>query len=441
MKYKILSLDGGGSWALVQARVLQDIYGDIRGHELLRKFDMVIANSGGSLVLACLCNDMLLSEIVSVFRNERQRKEVFSVLKFWEKFIWRNIASLVTRKLGPRYHTKRKREGLRKVLTEMDYLFKEGKITAPIVDTQLHKIPTIIKKESLQILIVGYDYFRERVNFFRSNPKSLTDSFGSADFYTTTLGHAIHSSSNAPVNYFDEPAQIATERLTAPEKDIRKAWYWDGGVSGFNNPVLAGLVEAITNDEGERKREDYCILSIGTSTGSRAVLTDALTSTYDAVRIAAEKNRDNPFTITSSKSGFAKDINKLATSILSDPPDSATFIAYSFLDPALTNNANLVRINPCLSPVKNTETGIYEPPEVYNDSKNDHRTYRDILDLDMDAVEEKEVEMINDLCDKFIVTDNSPFLPNQFIRGNAGGKHLGFGSYQEAKKKWVTDCM
>ena len=46
MSYKILSLDGGRSWALIQARILQDIYGDIKGHELLKHFDVVIANSG-----------------------------------------------------------------------------------------------------------------------------------------------------------------------------------------------------------------------------------------------------------------------------------------------------------------------------------------------------------------------------------------------------------
>ena len=77
MAYRILSLDGGGSWALVQARVLLDMYGDIRGHELLRKFDMAIGNSGGSLVLASLCNDMKLSEVIAVFRNRDQRKEVW----------------------------------------------------------------------------------------------------------------------------------------------------------------------------------------------------------------------------------------------------------------------------------------------------------------------------------------------------------------------------
>src|SRR5439155_11891013 len=107
MSYKILSLDGGGSWALIQAKVLQDIYGNLRGHELLRKFDMAIANSGGSLVLACLCNDMKISEAIAVFRNVEQRKQVFSTLSFWEKLNLRNIASF-TSVLGPKYSTKRK---------------------------------------------------------------------------------------------------------------------------------------------------------------------------------------------------------------------------------------------------------------------------------------------------------------------------------------------
>ena len=113
MSYKILSLDGGGSWALIQARVLQDIYGDLNGHELLKKFDMVIANSGGSLVLATLCNDMKLSEIISVFEDEGKRKQVFSKLSFWEKLKWRNIASL-TNVLGPKYSMERKLSGLKK---------------------------------------------------------------------------------------------------------------------------------------------------------------------------------------------------------------------------------------------------------------------------------------------------------------------------------------
>ncbi len=85
MSYKILSLDGGGTWVLIQACILQDIYGDINGHEILKKFDMVIANSGGSLVLAALCNDMKPSKIVAVFRNQSERGKIFPRLKFYER--------------------------------------------------------------------------------------------------------------------------------------------------------------------------------------------------------------------------------------------------------------------------------------------------------------------------------------------------------------------
>src|SRR5215510_57735 len=102
MSYKILSLDGGGSWALVQARVLIDIYGDINGHELLRQFDMAIANSGGSLVLACLCNDMLLSEICEVFEDENSRRQVFSELNFFGQLARKILG------IGPKYSAKKK---------------------------------------------------------------------------------------------------------------------------------------------------------------------------------------------------------------------------------------------------------------------------------------------------------------------------------------------
>ena len=52
-KFRILSLDGGGSWALIQVRALQAIYGDPdkKGHEILSDFDMVAANSGGSIMI------------------------------------------------------------------------------------------------------------------------------------------------------------------------------------------------------------------------------------------------------------------------------------------------------------------------------------------------------------------------------------------------------
>lgn len=427
MAYKILSLDGGGSWAMIQARVLLDIYGDIRGHELLRKFNMTIANSGGSLVLACLCNDMKLSEIISVFTDQKQRKLVFSGLTLAEKLKRRNIISMITRHLGPKYDTKRKHEGLLKVLKEHDHLYASAKIAKPVAECFLDELPAIIGCD-LKIIIVGFDYFRERATFFRSDLGSNTDKFSSK--FQITLVDAIHSSSNAPVNYFDAPAEVEIHYSKA---DMRQKLYWDGAVSGFNNPVLAGLVEATTNNY--EKPEDYCILSIGTGTGSRAILTDYKHSTDPAIKAIYDKNRDNPLAITDTSFSFADDIKKMSTSILGDPPDSATFIAYSILDPSLSNTASLVRINPCIAPEKD-ENHVYGLPSAYKNEPTGKNKFIRLLDMDMDAVEDDEIDLIIDLCDKFI---NEEGLRNQLIRGNPGDeKILGQASYRKAKEKWIT---
>jgi patatin-like phospholipase/acyl hydrolase len=433
MSYKILSLDGGGSWALVQARVLLDIYGDIRGHELLRQFDMAIGNSGGSLVLACLCTDMKITEIIGVFKNQDEREQVFSELTFWDRI--HDLPAFI-KSLGPKYSMQRKLEGLRKILAAKDHMFNEKSIQKPIIDTPLNELPAIIKKESLQLLIVGFDYFHERVSFFRSNPKSETDKFSAGKFYQVTLAHAIHSSSNAPISYFDAPAQINVSLLNG--NDSRTAWYWDGAVSGFNNPVLAGLIEAITNNY--KSPQEYSILSLGTGTGSQAIITDYEYSSNPDIKAIYDKNKDNKdFAITNTSSGFLQDIKKMSESILDDPPDSSTFIAYSILDPSLSNKANLIRINPCTRAVLNNATGLYDAPEVYRNMQDGVQTFKDLMNLGMDAVKDKEVNLIDEMCNKFIVNDSSPCLDNQLIRGDAGtGVYLGQPNYREAKAKWMS---
>jgi patatin-like phospholipase/acyl hydrolase len=428
MPYKILSLDGGGSWAMIQAKVLKDIYGDIRGHQLLKEFDLVIANSGGSLVLATLCNDMLLSEIISVFEDENQRKQVFSKLSFWEKLNLRNITSL-TSVLGPKYSTKRKLSGLKSVFNKYDGLIKQGKTTKSVIETPLNELPAIIGKADLQIVIVGFDYFKQRASFFRSNTQSLTDVFSNGKFYQVTLGDAIHSSSNAPVNYFDSPAEINISLLGGNDK--RKTWYWDGAVSGFNNPILGGLIEAITNNVTIPLSE-YKILSLGTGTGGQAIIADYQNSTDPRIAAIYQKNINNKLALTDNHSSFIADIQKMSTSILGDPPDSASFIAYSIIDPSLSNNACIVRINPCIKPILNTDTLLFEAPSVYHNNQQD---FIKLMDLDMDAVANDEVALIQQLCDKFIV-NGGICLPNQLIRGDESGLHLGDATYREAKARW-----
>jgi len=431
MSYKILSLDGGGSWALIQAYVLQDLYPNASGHDVLRQFDMVIGNSGGSLVLAALCNNMSPAHIIHVFEDEKCRKKVFSSLTLGEKFFpARNRLSLFRNifHIGPKYKASRKLEGLREILTEHDLLFRNKKISTPVVDTWMDELPAIIGKKDLQLIIAGFDYFRERVVFFRSNLDSNTDRFSRDKQFRITLGHAIHSSSNAPVNYFDEPASVNIERREKNEK--RTTWFWDGGVAGFNNPVLAALVEALTNGNG-RNLSEYKILSIGTCLRQRAIITDFSTSTDPVIKKVYDENKFNPYVVSDTRFKFLHDVRKVAGSILSDPPDSASFIACSILHPSLqTSEPNLVRINPCITPI--LVDGIYQPALAYMD---DESTFKKILDLDMDAVEDDEILLIKDLCMKFI-TDAEVCVPNQYIRGDRKTDHLGFGTYSEAKKRW-----
>jgi len=250
------------------------------------------------------------------------------------------------------------------------------------------------------------------------------------------LGHAIHCSSNAPVNYFDAPAEVSPyifQKKPEFKEPVYRGttWFWDGAVSGFNNPVLAALVEATTNGADPK---NCCILSIGTGTGNKAILTDVGTSNDPADIAKFKANKGNQFVITDPSASLKADIKKMATSILDDPPDSATFIAYSFMDPSLSGNANLVRINPCYSPEYDKATSRFVIPKVYQDEE---QRFLSLLKLDMDAVETPEIDLIKDLCKRFI-TESENCLQNQLVRGDISGEKIGYPTYKAAKLKWKT---
>jgi len=86
--FRILSLDGGGCWALIQAKALLDIYGDVSGRVLLTNFDLVAANSGGSIVAAALAADFKPSDIVARFMDEGWRRRIFVDLHWYQKIFF-----------------------------------------------------------------------------------------------------------------------------------------------------------------------------------------------------------------------------------------------------------------------------------------------------------------------------------------------------------------
>ena len=118
-----------------------------------------------------------------------------------------------------------------------------------------------------------------------------------------TLADAIHASTNAPVNYFDGPARFPLGG--------HPARYWDGGLTGCNNPVLAAVTEAIVLGQSPG---DIRALSIGTA----------------SVALASPQVNDqaSPYLQARTQQSLVNDLGKLATAILDDPPDIASFLAH-----------------------------------------------------------------------------------------------------------------
>ena len=103
-KFKILSLDGGGTWALLQVRALQLIYGpNITGHEVLKDFDLVAANSGGSITAAGLFANLSLEKIMNLFEDEKTRRAIF-----YSNHNPLDAALEAILKIGPKYSTEQK---------------------------------------------------------------------------------------------------------------------------------------------------------------------------------------------------------------------------------------------------------------------------------------------------------------------------------------------
>jgi predicted acylesterase/phospholipase RssA len=421
--YRILSLDGGGSWALIQVKCLRKLFAetfnnpDPTGHEVLAEFDLVSANSGGSLVAAAMAENLRLSEIEKIFDDEKLRSKVFSRLSFFEKSLLASIARIF--KIGAKYATRRKHVALKEILpgiAQIDMMNIPGHIA----------LNGAIKT---QFLIIAYDYYRNRAELFRSDCdsmaatsvierklKNLTSQAATSTDCMVSLVDAIHASSTAPVNYFNEPATFKVNN--------KPKYYWDGGVTGNNNPVLVAVTEAICN-KAQYGIENIQVLSIGTGTVSQLQYDEEIPAKYDELKAKQEAP------------GLIKDIQKMGTSILNDPPDTAAFVAYMILNPDMpAKPVDFIRMNPALRPILvDDATGKHwDLPAGINKDE-----YVKLNTMDMDAVEDEEVSLIKKLCDNWL---NGGGVPNQSIRSNTSLDCLiGHPDFDAAKadfKNWFT---
>lgn len=356
MSYRILSLDGGGSWALLQAKALDQLYPGKSGHQILAEFDLVAANSGGSIVLGGLIKDLTPAAIVDLFHDEPTRRSLFVPAPFYKR----------VPKIGPRYSTAAKREGLAKLLG------REG--GRAMRDIQ----PAGAGGQPVKLVIVAFDYDQKRATFLRSYA-----SHAGPPAATISLLDAVHASSTAPVRFYDAPSVVGEHR------------YWDGGVGGYNNPAMAAVVEAMIEGAAPATIR---VLSLGTG-AVRLAPRDAEVQAPDALR----QPLDEP--------GLFADIANLATSILDDPPDAAIYTAYITLGnkpnpQTRSGSGSVVRLSPCIQPVFDQGRRSWDLPRGLK------KDFADLVKLEMDATEQPDIERLIRLGDAWIAGD----VPNLPVR-------------------------
>ena len=245
----------------------------------------------------------------------------------------------------------------------------------------------------------GFDYDRLHEVFFRTDPGLLDNVHGDLPrqdmVINATFAEAIHASSTAPVNYFDAPATW----------NNGEANFWDGAMGGFNNPVLAGTVDAVSSGVN---RADIRVLSIGTAS---------------VVLPEAGEAQDPSLVLKNRTQGTVTNIKTAAGCILDDPPDSASYVTHVLL--GSSNPSQLVRMNPMIQPVWN---GKWLVPNGW--TLDD---FKYMSNLDMDATAYNDVLRIDNLANLWIQGN----ISNQGIRSDRWLEvQVGYSEFEKAREAW-----
>ena len=407
--FRILALDGGGTFSLIQAKALADLYPGLSGHEVLGKFDLVAGCSGGAIVAAALIEGMSPDDIVKLFLDHDNRSRLFSPLAPKDRRIQRFTAMLahlggIGAPFGPRFSTDDKLEFLHAIFP------KFGKLMLEDISSR----PEVTNGHPTNFIFVTFDFDRDRTRILRSNPASNASTFPRI-VPRLTVAEAAHASSTAPINWFDAPAKFnGTD-------------FWDGAMTGYNNPVLAGVTEAMACGIPPG---DVRVLSIGTST------------------VYPKLDRSL---------AFADQLAKVASLIISDPPDAHSLISHIMLGGSLPvaeidcpfGETHVVRMNPIVQPVYDVNEDEFRWPAGWSAA--------DIVRLralDIATVDREDVALIVRLADEWLKDgwNNQPLRAGgrlfEAMTGRCGGIGLrratailcevGHPHYSSAKVTWST---
>ncbi|WP_031429013.1 patatin-like phospholipase family protein [Flavimarina sp. Hel_I_48] len=397
--YKILSLDGGGSWALIQLLTLKDRYGNLSGHEILKKYDLVIANSGGSIVLAALAENYSLDEAMDLFQVKANRESIFYKNSFKDRYFPIDYLRALGIPFGPKYSSKKKKEAFINLFPN-------------IHEVQMTEIPAKIGKESLKIVVCTYDALNNRAKFFKSYGANKKE------FDSIKLTEAINGSSNAPVQYFDFPV-----RFKAKKSDIFFE-LWDGALGGFNNPVLAGIIEAFKLGIDFK---DIRVVSLGTSNSLMSADTKKKFWERKQTAVRFRRKKWALGKLTSQFNFFKDTVLNQAKTILYQPPDTANYIAMMFLKATTGRDSqdNILRLSPLIHYDNGTALEII--PLI-----------QQLYSLDMDLTEDKDIKALHD-CFKAWKAGHIYNQPLEFKveRDNDVVALEGYLQYQEGMDRWI----
>lgn len=388
-KIRVLSLDGGGSQAGIMARALGAIYGpDVPGREIVGQFDFIAGTSGGSIVMTALCCDYTPFEIAAFYEDVAVLKRLFSP-KWYAAIPFVRALPLL-----PLYSSTGKHEALRWIFDRK----QSGASSIPI-----SRWPATMRCET-NLIVATFNYDTQRASFFRSDLASLAGS--STRPMDVPLVDAVHASTNAPVTYFDKPAIVGNRR------------YWDGGLGGYYNPVLAAVVEALANRPGQA--ELIRVLSIGTHS--------------QALPPSTDPGAAPPWGEPQASTCVVETVRRAAQVILGDPPDAASFHAHMALHQTLPEggatvaDGYLVRLCPLLRPQWDARRQEWTPL-----TGTSAEEFKAMTGLRLDAGGADEVATIRKIADRWI--DGQ--IPNQPIRrGEHSHCDIGHDTFKQGVEHW-----
>jgi hypothetical protein len=220
-----------------------------------------------------------------------------------------------------------------------------------------------------------------------------------------TLAEAVHASTNAPIFFYAEPAQVRDRR------------FWDGGVGGYNNPALVAVIEAMANFPG--RSADLRVLSLGCG-----LVLEAPVDAGAPPPLGARREGTSLSTV----------LRKAASAVMAEPPRAASFHAYVAsgqpvpLGDAMVDTANVVRMSPCVHPVYDERGKRWVLPGGLSEAD-----FEALRKVPPDAMRQRELDLVRKMGELWV----RDAVPNQPIRMGARMRcDIGDPTFGEALAHW-----